>query len=662
MKRSMKLLKLTLQNFKGIKNFVLDTNGESVRVFGDNAVGKTTLFDAFIWLLFDKDSHNKKDFQIKTVDEAGSVVNGLDHDVEAEFLLNGNVLTLKKSYKEKWTKKRGSALSEFSGHTTDHFVDSVPVSQKIFKAKVDEIVDEDIFKLLTSPSYFNEQLKKDDRRNVLMKICGDITDQDVISTNQALADLPGILNGRKIEDYRLIIASKRKEINDELDKIPVRISEVNHNLPDISSLNFEDLRNSIANLRKNIDEKELEINRIRHGAEIVEKQKQLREIEGELLDIKNKHSSANHDKVNVQQQAYYKLKSEIESLKYSINNQNQKIEGNQELINRYEQDTSRLRQEWYQINEKSFEFEHDENCPTCGQSLPEDQIEAAHEKARSNFNLKKSEDLERINKSGSSIKEKIEELKQQNERLRLEVTELEQKIDHKQSHLDGLLTEIKGLKENVQDVTSLPEYQEKSQRIELLNADIQQLRMNAQSSIDSIQNQINQYREKVALLDIDLSKFDVHERSLTRNTELKEQERKLAFQFEKLERELHLTEEFIRTKVNLLEGKINSKFKFARFKLFRTQINGGLEEICETTYKGVPYGSGLNNAAKINVGLDIIQTLSEHYNFSAPIFVDNAEAVTKLIDINTQIISLIVSEKDKELRIERNENKFEEAV
>ncbi|MCT8138613.1 hypothetical protein H1D32_13200 [Anaerobacillus sp. CMMVII] len=658
----MKLLKLTLQNFKGIKNFVLDTNGESVRVFGDNAVGKTTLFDAFIWLLFDKDSHNKKDFQIKTVDEAGSVVNGLDHDVEAEFLLNGNVLTLKKSYKEKWTKKRGSALSEFSGHTTDHFVDSVPVSQKIFKAKVDEIVDEDIFKLLTSPSYFNEQLKKDDRRNVLMKICGDITDQDVISTNQALADLPGILNGRKIEDYRLIIASKRKEINDELDKIPVRISEVNHNLPDISSLNFEDLRNSIANLRKNIDEKELEINRIRHGAEIVEKQKQLREIEGELLDIKNKHSSANHDKVNVQQQAYYKLKSEIESLKYSINNQNQKIEGNQELINRYEQDTSRLRQEWYQINEKSFEFEHDENCPTCGQSLPEDQIEAAHEKARSNFNLKKSEDLERINKSGSSIKEKIEELKQQNERLRLEVTELEQKIDHKQSHLDGLLTEIKGLKENVQDVTSLPEYQEKSQRIELLNADIQQLRMNAQSSIDSIQNQINQYREKVALLDIDLSKFDVHERSLTRNTELKEQERKLAFQFEKLERELHLTEEFIRTKVNLLEGKINSKFKFARFKLFRTQINGGLEEICETTYKGVPYGSGLNNAAKINVGLDIIQTLSEHYNFSAPIFVDNAEAVTKLIDINTQIISLIVSEKDKELRIERNENKFEEAV
>ena len=89
-----------------------------------------------------------------------------------------------------------------------------------------------------------------------------------------------------------------------------------------------------------------------------------------------------------------------------------------------------------------------------------------------------------------------------------------------------------------------------------------------------------------------------------------------------MDEQLYLTDEFTKTKVNLLESSINSKFKMARFKMFEVQINGGIKECCETVYEGVPY-SDLNNAARINIGLDIINTLSEHYNFSAPIFVDN---------------------------------------
>ncbi|MHC8425130.1 hypothetical protein ACUZ22_02350 [Bacillus velezensis] len=134
--------------------------------------------------------------------------------------------------------------------------------------------------------------------------------------------------------------------------------------------------------------------------------------------------------------------------------------------------------------------------------------------------------------------------------------------------------------------------------------------------------------------------------------QLEEEQKGLAEEYEGLQHQLYLTEEFVRTKVDLLEEKINNKFKFARFKLFKSQINGGLEETCETLYEGIPYSSGLNNAARINVGLDIINTLNEHYGISAPIFVDNSEAVTKLIDTNSQILSLIVSEKDKQLRIE----------
>ena len=131
---------------------------------------------------------------------------------------------------------------------------------------------------------------------------------------------------------------------------------------------------------------------------------------------------------------------------------------------------------------------------------------------------------------------------------------------------------------------------------------------------------------------------------------------------ENLEQQLYLTEQFIRTKVQLLEDRINNKFELARFKLFDVQINGAVVECCETTYRGVPYSS-LNRGARINVGLDIIRTLSKHYGFNAPIWIDNAEAVTHLIEIDSQVIRLLVSEQDEKLRVEFKKTKTQkEAV
>lgn len=197
---------------------------------------------------------------------------------------------------------------------------------------------------------------------------------------------------------------------------------------------------------------------------------------------------------------------------------------------------------------------------------------------------------------------------------------------------------------------------EKLQEKQQLQQEINDLQAAAADSIQSIQMEIVQLKQKREQLNVDLGKFAALVQSETRIQELQDQEKKLAAEFEKLEHELYLTEEFIRTKVNLLEGKINSKFKYAKFKLFETQINGGLQEVCETIYEGVPYSSGLNNAAKINVGLDIINTLSKHYGVSAPIFIDNAEAVTKFIDVDAQVIRLVVSEGDKTLRVEIEED------
>lgn len=662
MSKQIKLLSLVLKNFKGVKLFSLDTSGESVKVFGDNATGKTTLFDGFVWLLFDKDSQNKKDFAIKTLTSVGKEIHGLEHEVEGSFLLNGKQLTLRKVFTEKWTKKRGSAQQEFSGHTTDYFIDGVPVKKKEYTDQVHSIIQEDIFKLLTSPSYFNEQLKWQDRRKTLLEICGDISDEEVIASNSSLVKLPSILNERTIENHRKVIAARRSEINKELDKIPVRIDEIQLNLPDVSQLNKTSIESQIAQLNTTIDEKMTLINNIKNGSAVASKQKDIQEIELELLQIKREHESDSKDKVFQLKTRIQEETSNVNILQSKIENQNQRKQMNNRSITSLTELTNRLRSEWSEINQEEFKHESDCSCPTCGQSLPEEQIQAAKDKALATFNKNKSERLERIQKQGIAEKKNIDELKSNNDSIEVEIQKIDSQIKEKKELITKLTTQLSQLEQTVVNISENPTYVARLQEKERIQSEINDYKQLSEQSIQDIQIEIVGIKTERDQLQTQLGSFLLHEKSHKRIDELMQQERELASEFEKLEEELYLTEEFIRTKVNLLEEKINSRFQHARFKLFDQQINGGLTEVCETLYNGVPYNSGLNNAARINVGLDIINTLSVHYGFTAPIFVDNSEAVTKMIDTNSQVISLIVSEADKQLRVETNNQLQREAI
>lgn len=661
MKR-IRLLELTLENFKGVKKFSLQANGEDVRIFGDNATGKTTLFDGFVWLLFDKDSNNRKDFSIKTLDAAGKTISGLEHTVEGKFDVDGKIITLKKVYYEKWTKKRGSITAEFTGHTTDYFIDGVPSKKKEYEQLISELIDEDIFKLLTNPAYFNEQLKWQDRRKVLLEVAGDVNDDEVIASNSNLSKLPDILQGRTIENHRKIIAARRREINDELKKIPVRIAEVKRNIPNVDGLDKAALEAKISELNKRIDEKQDRISGIRNGQAVAQKQKEIQEVEIELLKIKQAHESVAQDELYRVKARLQEEQSNISILSRELENIQQQIKSNNDNIQQIENHLVQLRQEWMEVNNMQFTHNDECECPTCGQALPEEQVEAAREKALSQFNLEKSKRLEEINAKGKRGAERKKTLAVENEKLAEKAGKIQSQISDKEAVVEKLKTQLETLESQVVDITENQQYVAKLQEKQKLSDQLNEIRLSADKSIQDVQMEIVNLKSERDQLQSQLGLFAVADQSLARIEELQAQERELAAEFERLEQELYLTEEFIRTKVDLLEEKINSKFKFARFKLFEMQINVGLQEVCETLYEGVPYSSGLNNAAKINVGLDIINTLSEYYGFSAPIFVDNAEAVTRLIDTNSQLICLVVSEKDKQLRVDHQENEMKEAI
>jgi chromosome segregation ATPase len=656
------LTRLSLKNFKGIRSFVIEMDGQNVRIFGDNATGKTTLFDSFVWLLFDKDSNNKKDFALKTLSMDGKELHGLEHEVEASFDFNGRPLTLRKVFTEKWTKKRGSATSEFTGHTTDYYIDGVPSKLKEYKEKVDSIVQEDIFKLLTSPSYFNEQVKWQDRRKTLLEICGDISEEEVIASDNSLVGLPAILQGRTIENHRKIIAARRAEINKELDKIPVRIDEIQRNLPSLDDLNKQAIDAEINRLNGEIDEKQTLINNIRNGNAISAKQREIQELEISMLQLKQDHQANSNEKVYALKAKLQEEKSNASILQAKIESHKQRKQMNAYNTKDLSDTRERLLKEWHEVNDQKFTHESDCNCPTCGQSLPDEQVQAAQDKALASFNKSKSERLESIQKKGKQAKEKLDELKNNDLQIDSEIQKIEGQLAEKKELVTKLQGQLSTVESTIVDILENQEYVTKLQAKNKIVEEIKWLKDEADQAIQSIYGEVAELKAKRDSLQGDLGKFVLVAQTKKRVEELKGQERELSAEFEKLEQELYLTEEFIRTKVHLLEEKINSKFKHARFKLFKQNINGGLEETCETLSNGVPYSSGLNNAARINAGLDIINTLSDHYGFSAPIFVDNSEAVTRLIDTKAQTVCLVVSEQDKALRIEYIENTLEEAI
>lgn len=657
------LEKMVLTNFKGIKHFELDASGQDTKVNGDNGTGKTTLFDGFVWVLFDKDSQNKKDFEIKTLIN-GKPVSMLDHSVEVELKVDGQPLALKKVYKEKWTKKRGAATSEFTGHTTDYFVNGVPAKKKEFMEAVAGFVDEDTFKLLTNPNYFNEHMHWKDRRELLLEIAGDVTDEQVIASNKNLADLLNVLNGRSIEDHKKIIAAKRKEINAELDRIPIRIDEINRGLPDLPGLtdhpihlamDIEEVQKQIDQLDKQIDLKREQINDIRSGGEFNKLRARISEVDFHTANVRNDH-------VRNEQQQVFSLKTRLQEeqsnlgiLQSKKRDAEYRLSRTQETIQNSQDNLASLRRQWEVVGGENFSHTDACECPTCGQELPDEQIDAARTKAEAAFNLEKSNKLEDIKLRGTKGAEHLKQLENEADQHEKEISKLDGQLAEKQQEISKLQVQISKAETAVSPLDENVTYKNLIQEKHAIEQQITSLQHSVDDSVQAVQTEVEAIKDQQKQLQENLNKLTLVQQSRERLAELEQQEKKLAGEFEELERQLFMAEDFIRTKVDLVTEKINGKFKFTRFNLFKENINGGLEETCEATYDGVPYGSGLNNAARINVGLDIINTLSEHYGVQAPIFVDNSEGVSDFPDMGAQLIRLIKPPRFRDLNIDARE-------
>lgn len=644
--KNIKINRLALENFKCHKSLVLDFGGNNASIYGDNATGKTSIYDALTWLLFGKDSkgNGEKNIEIKPLNEFGEVRDHLaETAVEAVLLVDGEEITLRRTQKEVWSTKRGSTEPTYDGNTSEYYIDGVPCKKFVFSEKIDALIDEDTFRLLTSVSHFADGISWQERRGVLFRVAGVMDDAQIMATDERFIPLLESMGKLSIDDYKKKLAAEKRGFVGAKTEIPARISECQKTIEDVEALDFPSARKKLSELQTEKERIDAQIVSIENNNAIETKKIEIRETRLKLtqLEGENENYRASQSAGNVN---LVKLKSDLITAKGTLVRKKAALNNDIDLLKRYEQGIVDSRNWWIAVSRETFT---DKECPTCGQPLPAEQ----QKKAQEAFEAAKRDKLTYIEAQANEHKNNKAVTEARIEATNKEIEALEDTIAYIESDI------MKAESEKV-EIYDLPDYAKRKaiieEEIDVLNGELHDLSQSVFDIKDGFQKARTEIANDIQYVNSIISKESLLEYSRKRVEELQEDAKNAAACLDAIERVLFLIEEYTRYKTQFVENSINSLFRIARFRLFREQANGGIEDRCDVVYEGVPY-ININSGAKINVGVDIINTLSKAYGVTVPLFVDNAESVTKLEQSKGQIIRLVVSENDKELKV-RYEN------
>lgn len=651
----MNLISLTLENFKGIKAFTLDATGQNVDVYGSNGCGKSTLFDAFTWLLFGKNSHDEKDFGIKTLDENGEVIPRIDHKVTAVIEHDGRQIELTRTYKEKWRKQRGVAEAVMVGNTTEYAYGPVgaatPISAGEYAKAINGLIDEKIFKLITDPLYFNERLSWQERRQLLMQLCGAVTDEEIVKDNADLEEVLNLAAGRDLETTKKGVRAAIRETNQKKDEIGPRIDECRKGLVDINLASLDDARIDVKTIPERIEALRQEKMSKSAMDQKVKAQEELATIKAKIVALKSARETKHQEELRTLMQKEMEAGKAVSEQQVVCDKVNSQVAEAQAALKRIGESVEALRNRFREVFSRVYtKMPIDTICPTCGQSLPPESIEkakAAMEEDEADFKRQKAELLKKIREEGKAKKADLEAKQKDLTALEMKAKAADEDLVIRRDFRDEFATRAKLLK-------VAPPTEEEVRLI--------QQAMDLKAHMDQPQKDptLAQYDQEIETLTAKLDAAKAIIAAADRNNqlnarigELLKEEKTLSMHLIDLERQLYLCEQFVREKTDRLSAKLEEKIPNVNFIMFRPNVtNEGIEECCETSYHGVPY-KDLNTGARINVGLEIIKALADEYHVTAPIFIDNAESVVKLVDMPSQLIRLIVSENDKTLRVEK---------
>lgn len=617
----MRLLRLTLNNFKGVKNFTIEFGKSITEVRATNGKGKSSLMDAYLWLIKGKDKRDRADYDIKTR-ENDSVLHGLDHSVEAEY---DSGLILKRTYREKWTKKRGSTDAEFTGHETVYSIDQLEVKASEYNSKVQEIFgDQTTFSLLSDPLFFSEMNWKS-RRAIIAQVCGDVSDEEIFAANSDVVPVKALLNGKTADETLARLKQQQKRINDELDEQKIRLSEASKAI-DRPTETIEELTKSMMAIMFDISAKKDAIKKVQSGTVDTTKERELLStISEQLYQLEGKRTTSKKAAERENEQAIREAMDAVEPITAERNRKKLSVQGAEEQM-------QFLREEYAKVKAET-EPALDEVCFNCGAPIDPGKID----EQRSAWNRTKAERLEAIQTKGKH-------LKAERDAVLPVIEELNTKIEQATKKITVLRAKTFTIAPESSDEVDL------KKQIAALRTKIESASVADTSSLDA---ELNQLEESKKAIDEAILKHRAADKQVSRLQEIRDRQKTLSEQYQEAFADISLIESFLKTKMAVIEKNVFDKLG-VNVKMFNIQINGGVEEICDILIDCggalVPFQSA-NDGARIATGINIISKLAQHYDKLLPVWVDNAESVVKYPSYDGQLIKLIVDENYLSLNV-----------
>ena len=647
--KSIVIKRLSLLNFKGIRNLTVDFDEHETSVFGANGTGKTTLFDAFTWVLFGKDSQDRKTFNIKTLDENGNAIPKLPHEVCATIVVDGEPIELCRRFNEKWVKRRGQVGEEFTGHEEERLYNNVPMSLKEWNEKISNICSEQVFKFITNPKYFVSQ-KTDVQRAMLFRMAGELSDAEIAAGNDDFTALLASITGKTMEEYKKEIQAKKRRIRAEIEAIPEHIDERKRDISALSEYDYPAIEASIKDKQDEVAKIEAEMLDMSKRNEAISKKRS--EAVRELGQLKEKRLRLEYEikeRVTSDYRAAISKKNEIQSkitdLERNIKNLSNRRDGLRRTVDECFSYREKLIAEWKDINASTITFnENDFVCPTCKRPLDIDDIEKKQQEMTENFNLNKSSRLADNNRKGQENKKRMQEAEAAISSIDGEIKKASEDIERLKASEEFSINLVEP--DARPAIEADMEYRRLSDEITSKENALEYSDDNNAADFSSQKQELSTLQSEIDGLKRELANRETINRNTQRIGELEAQYKEGAQELADLERIEFTMAAFSKARVDAVESRINKLFSLVRFKMFEQQINGCEVETCEAVVNGVPY-SGQNNAMQLNMGIDIVNAICRFEGITAPVFIDNAESVNEFIPSQSQIIKLVVTTDDE---------------
>ncbi len=644
---NMKLKRMILQNFMKYTHKEIDFNKNKTQIFGENGSGKTTIQTAYIWVLTDKDLNGNNAFEIKTKDVFGEVQHGLDHSVELVIIDDNNQeISLKKIYKEDYSTIKGTGEKIFKGHKTDCLINNMPFA----KTKFEEWISIHLFgglkkeiysNLLTITSFANLHYSK--QRELLFEAIGcDFSINLPEDLKVKMMDLTP-------EKYRENLSKKLTALNKEIEADNTRISENALKIPE----NFEENKEFANNLsflesqkRKVLQEKvdAQELHNKKQN-EVIARNKKITDLKRKIEDLERDNKDLAYAPLKELTNQKSELLSQKTTYESTKNNLEKDINEITEKIEKNKQDVRVFGESWKEKNKEVFtEILSDCVCPTCKREFDAETRSQILETQKTDFDLSKKLSLNEIVKKANSLNAENEDLAKTLEFKQTSLNALAPPSTEEFEEIEKKITEF-----NPKEATKTKEQKELEKEVkELENIEIEEFKTFAfekQELLESLEKQIE---------DIKLSQQSEIE-AINAQKRIKELEEDLSQKRENfllVEKDLYELKNYMKARMESLTAEVNDNFEIVKFVLFEDLIgNDDYKNVCHITVDGVIYGKGLNTAKMINAGIDIVNFFSKKYEIFSPLFIDNKESVTSLLNTKNQTIELIVDENQKEILI-----------